>query len=121
DDDLEEVAKDIIQKNEDHIIVVDKNHTLVGIITTFDITKAVAYNKKKVSEIVTRKVISCRPEETLYELVNKLKKFNISALPVIDQKNNVLGIVSESMLLKNLVPKPNMNIINKNNNKKSRH
>ncbi len=75
-------------------------------LTSFDITKAVAFKKTKVSEIVTKKVISVSPEDTLYDLVNKLKKYNISSMPVIDGDNKVLGIVSAGMLVKNLVPKP---------------
>nr|MDO8115135.1 homocysteine biosynthesis protein [Candidatus Sigynarchaeota archaeon] len=106
EDDLESVAKFIVQNNEDHLVVVDNNQILQGILTSFDITKAVAFNKKKVSEIVTRKVISVTPEETLYELVNKLKKYNISSMPVIDNNNKVLGIVSADMLVKNFVPRP---------------
>jgi uncharacterized protein (DUF39 family)/predicted transcriptional regulator len=106
DDDLENVAKLIVQKNDDHLVVVDDNGILQGMLTSFDITKAVAFNKKKVSEIVTRKVISVSPEETLYELVGKLKKYNISSMPVVDNNNKVLGIVSADMLVKDLAPKP---------------
>ncbi|NMC07389.1 MAG: CBS domain-containing protein [Candidatus Lokiarchaeota archaeon] len=106
DDDLENVAKLIVQKNDDHLVVVDEDNKLQGILTSFDITKAVAFNKKKVSEIVTRKVITVSPEETLYELVGKLKKFNISSMPVVDSSNKVLGIVSSDMLVKDLAPKP---------------
>jgi CBS domain-containing protein len=106
DDDLESVAKLIVQNNEDHVVVIDDDQILQGILTSFDITKAVAFNKKKVSEIVTRKVITVTPEETLYELVSKLKKFNISSMPVVDSANKVLGIVSADMLVKDLAPKP---------------
>ncbi len=109
DDDLESVAKLIVQHNEDHVIVVDDAQILQGILTSFDITKAVAFNKKKVSEIVTKKVISVSPEETLYELVSKLKKYNISSMPVVDNNNKVVGIVSADMLVKDLAPKPRLN------------
>lgn len=106
DDDLEDVAKSIVQNNDDHVVVVDENMVLQGMLTSFDITKAVAFKKTKVSEIVTQKVISVSPEETLYELVGKLKKYNISSMPVIDNDNKVLGIVSADMLVKELVPRP---------------
>jgi len=42
-------------------------------------------------------------------VARKLKKYNVSALPVVDNNNKVLGIVSESMLIKNLIPKPSKN------------
>lgn len=111
-DDLEAVAKLMINTNEDHIVVVNEDNVMQGIVTTFDITRAVAQEKKKVSDIITRKVVSTYCEETLHELVNKFKRFNISAVPVIDRNRKVLGIVSESMLVKNLVPKPSKNLPN---------
>lgn len=107
DDSLNHVAKLIVKQNADHVIVVDEKKKIRGILTSFDITKAVALDKTKISEIVTRKVISVKCNETLYEVARKLKKYNVSALPVVDNNNKVLGIVSESMLIKNLVPKPN--------------
>ncbi|MBD3186110.1 CBS domain-containing protein, partial [Candidatus Bathyarchaeota archaeon] len=107
-DSLVDVAKQIVKHNEDHIAVTDNQGKLRGIITSFDVTRAVAFNKEKVQDIVTKKVISVKCNETLYEVVRKLKKFNISAMPVVDANNMVLGIVSESMLIKNLVPKPNL-------------
>ncbi|MBN2149892.1 MAG: homocysteine biosynthesis protein [Candidatus Lokiarchaeota archaeon] len=106
EDDLESVAKLIVANNEDHVVVVDDHLILQGILTSFDITKAVAYSKRKVSEIVTRKVVSVTPEETIYELIGKLKKYNISAMPVVDNNGKVLGIVSADMLVKDLAPKP---------------
>ncbi len=117
EDDLEAVAKLMIQKGEDHVVVVDDQQLIAGFLTSFDITRAVAFKKTKVSDIVTRKVITASPQDTLYELVNKLKKYNISSVPVIDANNKVVGFVSESMLVKNLVPKPN---IQENGNDKSK-
>ncbi|MFX0101503.1 MAG: homocysteine biosynthesis protein, partial [Candidatus Hodarchaeota archaeon] len=116
DDSLNHVAKLIVKQNADHVIVVDEQKTLRGILTSFDITKAVAYEKSRISEIVTKKVISVKCNETLYEVARKLKKYNISALPVVDNNNKVLGIISESMLIKNLVPKPSKKAIEEKGN-----
>jgi len=51
------------------------------------------------SEIMTREVVTVRPETTLGELVNLLVEKNISAVPVTDPDGKVLGIVSESDLI----------------------
>ncbi|MHA1793911.1 MAG: homocysteine biosynthesis protein [Promethearchaeota archaeon] len=114
EDKLSGVAKLIVKKNADHVIVVNDEDKLVGILTSFDLTKAIAFNKTRIEEIVTKKVVSVKCNETLYEVVQKLKKYNISAMPVVDQDNKVLGIISESMLIKKLVPKPRKNMEYKN-------
>ncbi|MHA1684750.1 MAG: homocysteine biosynthesis protein, partial [Promethearchaeota archaeon] len=113
DDDLEKVARMIVKQNADHVIVVNDEMNLEGILTSFDITKAVAFNRKKIADIVTKKVVSVNCNETLYEVSRKFKRFNISAMPVIGKEDNVIGIISESMLIKNLVPKPNESFFKK--------
>jgi uncharacterized protein (DUF39 family) len=49
---IKEIAKKIIEKNMNHIIVTDEKNKLKGIITSFDITKAIAEDKK-VDDIIT--------------------------------------------------------------------
>ena len=57
-------------------------------------------NKKsmKVESIIVRKIISLSPDETLKSAIEKMKKYEISQTPVIDD-NRVLGLISEGILL----------------------
>ncbi len=52
----------------------------------------------KAEELMNKKVISVGPGENIRESVNKMKKYGISQMPVIEQ-DNVIGMVSESTLL----------------------
>ncbi len=52
----------------------------------------------KAEELMNKKVISVGPSENIKESVNKMKKYGISQMPVIEQ-DNVIGLVSESTLL----------------------
>ncbi|MEX2750918.1 MAG: CBS domain-containing protein [Candidatus Freyarchaeota archaeon] len=97
---IHEVAKLIVEKNVNHIVVVDKEKTLKGIVTSFDITRAVANNKEKLEEIVVRRVYTAKPDDPLDAVVKELETHKISALPVIDEKKKVLGIVTSEEISK---------------------
>lgn len=47
-------------------------------------------------EFMTTKVISCLSEKTIQEAAQLMSDKNISALPVVDAKGSLLGIVTES-------------------------
>jgi predicted transcriptional regulator len=50
------------------------------------------------SEIMIKRIIECRREEALTEVIAKMRKYNISQLPVF-LGSNVVGMVSESAIL----------------------
>jgi len=56
----------------------------------------------KAEEIMNPKIISCRPEDSIKDVVQKMRKFEISQMPVMEGEN-VVGIVSEGTLLDALV------------------
>ena len=100
DENVETVAKRIIQRNVNHIVVVDEENKLHGIVTSWDITRAVANGKKGLTEIITRKVVTTSPQEPVEVASRKLSQHNISALPVIDGQSKVLGIITSEDLSK---------------------
>ena len=56
----------------------------------------------KAEQIMTTKLISIAPNESVQEAISKMKKFQISQLPVIDD-NKLVGSVSESTILEALL------------------
>lgn len=52
----------------------------------------------KAEEVMETKIIPANPEETPAEVVKKMKKHEISQLPVVEN-DSVVGLVSESVLL----------------------
>ncbi|MEM2902017.1 MAG: homocysteine biosynthesis protein [Candidatus Bathyarchaeia archaeon] len=97
DESLEEVASKLIEHNVNHIVVV-KETELVGIVTSFDVTKAVALGKTRLEDIMTRKVVIAYPEEPVESCVQKMSRHDISALPVVDRRNRVMGIVTSEVI-----------------------
>lgn len=53
----------------------------------------------KVRELMTHKVITVRRETPFKDVVEKLLRHDVSGLPVVDEHNRVLGIVTEADLV----------------------
>ena len=88
------IAERIVTQSVNHIVVVDGSSKLTGIVTSWDITRALAKGKKVLSDIVTRRVITAKLDEPLETASKRMAQHNISALPVIDDDKKVLGIVT---------------------------
>jgi len=81
---IEEAARTILKKRINHLSVVSEEGKLIGIVTSWDISKAVALGKfGKVEEIMTRKVITANPNDPIDIAARKLEQHEISALPVV--------------------------------------
>jgi len=94
DEEISAIAKRIVTKSVNHIVVVDSGGKLLGIVTSWDVTRAMAEGKKALAEIETRNVITAKPEEPLEIASKRMAQHNISALPVINIERKVLGIVT---------------------------
>ncbi|MEW6602916.1 MAG: CBS domain-containing protein [Nitrospirota bacterium] len=51
-------------------------------------------------DIMTKNVITVRPEATVEELARLLMEHKISGVPVVDERNNITGIVTENDLIR---------------------
>jgi uncharacterized protein (DUF39 family)/CBS domain-containing protein len=100
DEDLKTVAELIITNAVNHVVVTDNNRKLIGIVTSWDITKAVAEGKKRLTDVIIKKVVTTKPDEPLEMASRKMTQHSISALPVIDQNGNVLGIITSEDIAK---------------------
>lgn len=99
DCDLKVVAEKIINQNMNHIVITDKDKILKGIVTSFDVTKAIAQDKTELKDIITKRVVTTTDNDPIDVAARKMKQNNISALPVIDGKGTVIGIVTSEELM----------------------
>ena len=99
DCDIKIVAEKIIKKNINHIVITDKQNNLKGIVTSFDITKAIAEDTHDLTSIITKRVITTYDDEPISNAARKMKQHNISALPVIDDNKKVTGIITSEELM----------------------
>ena len=95
---IEKAAELMIHLETNHLPVVSHDDRLIGIVTSWDIAKAVAKGLHDLREITTSPVVTTTLDEPVEEAVRKMEDNRISALPVVDCDNRVIGIVTnESM------------------------
>lgn len=58
--------------------------------------------KIKVSDYMTRNIVTFHPEQYLVEVIQTLLQKNISGGPVVDDENKLVGIISEGDCLKEI-------------------
>ena len=58
----------------------------------------------KVKEIMTRDVVSVSADMSVDEALHLIFKMKISGLPVIDEKNNLIGMFTEKGILRTILP-----------------
>jgi len=93
-EEIRAIAERIVTKSVNHIVVVDGAGKLRGIVTSWDITRAMAEGKKALADIESRNVVTAKPDEPLESASKRMAQHKISALPVIDAERKVLGIVT---------------------------
>ncbi len=95
---LEEAAKLMMDCRITHIPVVSSENNLIGIVTAWDISKAVALKIDNLDQIMTRNVIVSRLDESIEKAAEKMKKHNISSLPVVDREQKIKGLITTDQI-----------------------
>ncbi|MFQ6095378.1 MAG: homocysteine biosynthesis protein [Candidatus Bathyarchaeia archaeon] len=102
-DDVRAAARKLVEKGIDHLPVVDEESKLIGIVTSWDVAKAIAQEKRRLSEIMTRRVITARTDEPIDVVVRRMTQHNISGVPVTDETNRVIGILTTDDISRKVV------------------
>jgi len=127
DSSLEQAKKIFDQSNIHHILIID-DKTLIGIITDRDLykhlTPFVGTRKetpkdtfllnKKVHLIMSRTLITSKIETSLNEAVLLFDDNHISCLPIINDKNEPVGIITWRDILKVLANNYKQKLTTKN-------
>lgn len=107
-DDTLATVRDIFEKHKFHHVLVVENQRLVGIVSDRDLLKSVSPNlgklsesakdlatlNKRVHQIMTRDPIVLRADAELRDAVLLFSNHRISCIPVVDQNDRPIGIVS---------------------------
>lgn len=90
-----------------HLIVMDKV-TVVGVVSDRDILKVLSpfiggnmeqprdrtTLERRIHQIMTRTVVTIRPNETAQAAAQKMQRERVSCLPVVDERMSLLGLVT---------------------------
>ena len=96
--DVREAAKLMLDKHVTHIPVVTDDYKLIGIVTSWDLSKSIATNSNHLKDIMTTTVKYCHADDTIEEIARKMRKFDISCLPVVDDDMKVLGLITTDQI-----------------------
>ncbi len=100
---VREAAKLIHNNNISALLILDDGHAK-GIITERDITKAVAtasdFDAVSVSQVMTPDPITIKVTESLTNARNLMLNHDFRHMPVVNDENKVMGIVSLRDLVK---------------------
>lgn len=99
DTNITEIAKVMNNNHIGCVPVCDTNNILCGILTDRDILlRAVACNKDLnstiASDIMTTRVYTCKKDEDIKNAENIMAEEKIRRLPVCDERNHVIGILT---------------------------
>lgn len=98
DADVQDAAKLMLDKHVTHIPVVTDDYKLIGIVTSWDLSKSIATNSNHLKDIMTTTVKYCHAEDSIEEIARKMRDFDISCLPVVDEDMKVLGLITTDQI-----------------------
>lgn len=83
------------------VIENERTKKLVGIVTDRDLAlKVVADGRDpkatKVEEVMTREVVTCRPEDDLQRALDAMSEHQLRRIPVVDDGNKLVGIIAQA-------------------------
>lgn len=74
-----------------------------------------------VADYMTTKLITFKPEQSIHDVITTLTKYKISGGPVVNEKNELIGIISETDCIKHIseskyynMPMDNSHTVEKN-------
>jgi CBS domain-containing membrane protein len=80
-----------------HLPVVDDRGRLVGVLSDRDLLRALSSRKKpRIAEVMSRDVITTRPEANAHAAADLMLDHKISSLPVVDDTGALVGLITQT-------------------------
>ncbi|WP_436900341.1 CBS domain-containing protein [Halovenus halobia] len=102
EDSVEFAAELLRDKTIGSVVVVDEDEQLRGILTSTDFVHIVAENDPKdestVRDYMTSDVVTVGAQDSIQEAADQLITYGIHHLPVVDNDNHVIGMLSTTDL-----------------------
>ncbi len=100
DKSITDAAQLLVDAHVSIVNVVSKKGKLIGIVTSWDITRAMASRlpmDSPLTKIMTADVITARPDATIIDCIRMLENHEISAMPIVEN-DKVAGVISGDIL-----------------------
>ena len=95
-----QAARLLVETGSPILAVINSRSELAGVVTNWDITKAASsgpIENTTLAQIMTRQVITASPKDLILDIVRKLENYEISAMPVVEDRQ-VRGMISTDIL-----------------------
>lgn len=106
---LQDVAKQMVDHDCGAIPIVESTNggKAVGIVTDRDITTRIVARgqnplEKTAADAMTDSVVSVRPDDSTQDAARQMEKHQLRRLIVVDESNQVVGIVAQADLARNV-------------------
>ncbi len=102
---LERAARLMADRLVGALVVCDGKHNIYGVIAERDIVRAIAFQGPEALDLQVRHITPadmpvCRPSERVNDVVQRVASEGVRYLPVKDEEDKLVGIVSVGDLLK---------------------
>ncbi|MFA5904998.1 MAG: CBS domain-containing protein, partial [Desulfobacula sp.] len=100
DKSVTDAAKLLVNARVSIVNVVSEKGKLIGIVTNWDITKAMASGlpmDSPLTKVMTADVITTTPDAGIIDCIRKLETNDISAMPIVED-DKVIGVISGDIL-----------------------
>lgn len=95
---VEDAATMMVTEGVTHLPVISGEGIIAGIVTAWDVSKAVALKYTLLDEIMTKEVVAAQQSDPIELAAKRMNENNISALPVVDGDMRVIGMITSDAL-----------------------
>ena len=104
---ITECAAQMREQHVGSLVIVDDQQIPQGMITDRDIAIQVVAlnqdpNKVTVADIMTTPVVTATVDESMVVALARMREFGIRRLPIVDENNKLVGVISNSNLVEEL-------------------
>lgn len=102
-DTVDKAAKIMKMEDVGSVPVIDQERTriLIGIVTDRDlaihvVAEGLDPRSTRIEEVMTRDPVRCKVDEDVDEALDAMKDYQIRRIPVVDEQNRIVGIISQA-------------------------
>lgn len=83
------------------VVTDDDARRLVGVVTDRDlairlVAESLSPAPTTVDMVMTASPVTCRPDDNLDTLLNRMKEFQLRRIPIVDERDRLVGIVAQA-------------------------
>lgn len=91
---IEQAAELMFDQQVTHLPVVTDDNKLIGIVTSWDLSKSIVTKSNDLKDIMTKNVKFCHADDSIEDISRKMREYDISSFPVVDGDFRLEGIIT---------------------------